>query len=132
MRCCTSNRLRRLASDAPTACQDRFQRPVTARFDEFAARKTAEALKAKLEPWKTDLDRPRDDQIAIGSPWTRSIVDGNFYVCAPGDLPSTSLVFVESREGNTVAKNPSALGGGETDKHVIYEGLSRVAADAVM
>src|SRR5262249_9053241 len=33
---------------------------------------------------------------------------------------------------NTGAPNPSSLGGGETDKHVIYEGLSRVAADAVM
>jgi len=28
--------------------------------------------------------------------------------------------------------DPSTLGGGETDKHVIYEGLSRVAADAVL
>ena len=30
------------------------------------------------------------------------------------------------------ARNPQTLGGGETDKHVVYEGLSRVAADAVM
>ena len=29
-------------------------------------------------------------------------------------------------------RNPSSLGGGEADKHLIYEGLSRVAADAVM
>jgi len=107
---------------------------VTARFDEFAARKTAQAVKARLEPWKTEFERRRGDHIAIGSAWTRSLFDGDFYVSRPssGDLPSTSLVFVESREGNTVAKDPSALGGGETDKHVIYEGLSRVAADAVM
>ena len=38
---------------------------------------------------------------------------------------------MESREGNTGADDPSALGGGETDKHLIYEGLSRVEADAV-
>jgi len=38
---------------------------------------------------------------------------------------------VESREGNTGADDPSTLGGGETDKHLIYEGLSRVDADAV-
>ena len=51
----------------------------------------------------------------------------------PGtELPSTSLVFVRSRDGNTVATDPSSLGGGEADKHLIYEGLSRVAADAVM
>jgi 5-amino-6-(5-phosphoribosylamino)uracil reductase len=38
---------------------------------------------------------------------------------------------VQSADGNTGARNPAALGGGETDKHLIYEGLSRVAADAV-
>ena len=43
-----------------------------------------------------------------------------------------SLVFVQSRDGNTVAPDPAALGGGDTDKHLIYEGLSRVAADAVL
>ena len=30
------------------------------------------------------------------------------------------------------AETRRALGGGETDKHLIYEGLSRVAADAVL
>ena len=41
-------------------------------------------------------------------------------------------MFVQSRDGNTAAGDPSALGGGETDKHLLYEGLSRVAADAVL
>jgi riboflavin biosynthesis pyrimidine reductase len=41
-------------------------------------------------------------------------------------------VFVQSLDGNTGAKNPATLGGGELDKHLIYEGLSRVAADAVL
>ena len=41
-------------------------------------------------------------------------------------------MFVQSLDGNTVADDPSDLGGGDTDKHLIYEGLSRVAADAVM
>jgi len=60
--------------------------------------------------------------------------DGPFYVSAApsNELPSTSLVFVRSRDGNTGAADPSSLGGGEADKHLIYEGLSRVAADAVM
>ena len=48
------------------------------------------------------------------------------------DIPATGLVFVQSRDGNTGARNPSSLGGGETDKHLIYEGLSRVAADGVL
>jgi riboflavin biosynthesis pyrimidine reductase len=43
-----------------------------------------------------------------------------------------SAVFVQSVSGNTGADDPSALGGGLTDKHLIYEGLSRVSADAVM
>jgi riboflavin biosynthesis pyrimidine reductase len=43
-----------------------------------------------------------------------------------------SLVFVQSSDGNTGADNPATLGGGETDLHVVYEGLSRVAADAVL
>jgi len=41
-------------------------------------------------------------------------------------------VFVQSRDGNTGARDPSSLGGGDTDKHLIYEGLSRVASDAVV
>jgi riboflavin biosynthesis pyrimidine reductase len=43
-----------------------------------------------------------------------------------------SLVFVQSRDGNTVADDPAQLGGGETDTHLIYEGLSRVDVDAVL
>jgi riboflavin biosynthesis pyrimidine reductase len=39
---------------------------------------------------------------------------------------------VRSLDGNTGARNPQTLGGGETDKHVIYEGLTRVSADAVL
>lgn len=46
--------------------------------------------------------------------------------------PACSLVFVQSADGNTVAPDPAELGGGQTDKHLIYEGLSRVCADAVM
>lgn len=41
------------------------------------------------------------------------------------------VVFVQSREGNTGARNPSSLGGGGVDEHLIYEGLTRAAADAV-
>jgi len=41
-------------------------------------------------------------------------------------------VFVQSRDGNTAIDDPADLGGGPTDKHLIYEGLTRVAADAVL
>lgn len=70
---------------------------------------------------------------AIGNNWSRPLFDGDFYrsTDADIDLPVTNLVIVESREGNTGADDPGTLGAGETDKHLIYEGLSRVDADAV-
>ena len=69
----------------------------------------------------------------IGNDWTRTCYDGPFHLFAmPEDRPAVSLVFVQSRHGNTAADNPSDLGGGPTDKHVIYEGLSRAAADGVL
>jgi 5-amino-6-(5-phosphoribosylamino)uracil reductase len=107
---------------------------VPERFQKFAARKVAEARAARLQHWSTEFERARPGQMAIGSSWSRSLFDGAFFISRPAtaSLPSTNLVFVQSRDGNTVAKDPSMLGGGETDKHLIYEGLSRVAAHAVM
>jgi riboflavin biosynthesis pyrimidine reductase len=104
------------------------------RFDAFAARKTAEALSAAIEPFETDVDRAGGDVVAIGNAWSRRLFDGCFYVSpAPSDeIPTVSLVFVQSRDRDTVAGNPSTLGGGEADKHLVYEGLSRAAADGVL
>jgi len=104
------------------------------RFDELIARKTSEAATADLLPFATETDSAGDGFIAIGNAWSRRLFDGPFYVspATASDVPSASLVFVRSRDGNTVAKNPSALGGGEADKHLIYEGLSRLIADAVL
>jgi riboflavin biosynthesis pyrimidine reductase len=71
--------------------------------------------------------------VPIGNAWSREFYDGPFYVfAAPPDRPAISLVFVQSRNGNTGADDPADLGGGPTDKHLLYEGLSRVAADAVL
>jgi 5-amino-6-(5-phosphoribosylamino)uracil reductase len=103
-------------------------------FDEYVARKETEAARAVLSPFTTEVDRPPADAVVVGTAWSQRLFDGPFYVSPPptANLPSASLVFVQSRDGNTGARNPSALGGGEADKHLIYEGLSRVAADAVM
>lgn len=71
--------------------------------------------------------------IAISNEWSRRYYDGPFHVfAAPPDRPAISLVFVQTRDGNTGASNPEELGGGPTDKHLLYEGLSRVAADGVL
>jgi len=104
-------------------------------FDAFVARKTAEADGAVIEPLVTESAPDRScPLVEIGNAWTLRLFDGPFFLSPVphGDLPAASLVFVRSRDGNTVAADPSTLGGGEADKHLIYEGLSRVAADAVL
>jgi 5-amino-6-(5-phosphoribosylamino)uracil reductase len=104
------------------------------RFDEFVVRKQQEAVRAVLPPFVTEEERVDPGMLAIGSPWSKALFDGDFYVSPSVDSarPGCNLVFVQSKDGNTGAKDPSTLGGGETDKHLIYEGLSRVAADAVL
>ncbi len=103
------------------------------RFAAFAAQKTATAVAARLPAFVTDLDLAVDNVPSIGNAWTRRRFDGGFYLSPPPEdtRPACSLVFVQSLDGNTGASNPMTLGGGATDKHLIYEGLSQVAADAV-
>jgi len=103
-------------------------------FETFVARKTAEAESAHISPLAPEREDADASLVAIGNDWTRRMFGGAFYLSPLRDdgLPTTNLVFVQSREGNTVAKDPSTLGGGEADKHLIYEGLSRAAADAVL
>jgi riboflavin biosynthesis pyrimidine reductase len=103
-------------------------------FARFAERKTREAEQARIDPLVTFQDRSTGRGLrGIGNAWTRGHYDGDFHVFnPPAALPALSLVFVQSRDGNTAIDNPADLGGGATDKHLIYEGLSRVAADAVL
>ena len=110
------------------------ERTWRARFDAFTAAKTRQADTAALPPYSTELDTFPRGLTAIGSAWTRERFDGDFYVSPPpiSTRPACSLVFVQSSDGNTGARDPGLLGGGDTDKHLIYEGLSRVAADAVL
>jgi riboflavin biosynthesis pyrimidine reductase len=108
---------------------------MTSRFEAFCRRKEAAALTAAIPGYKTVFTRITGGLSAIGNAWSHGCFDGPFYRTAGPRVtgaPSTSLVFVQSRDGNTVARDPSQLGGGATDLHVIYEGLSRVDADAVL
>ena len=99
------------------------QHPVSSGSDPFGVRRLS-----------TVEDRSRDfPVIAIGNDWSRDYYGGPFHLFElPGARPAVSLVFVQSRDGNTGAGNPADLGGGPTDQYLIYEGLSRVAADGVM
>ena len=103
-------------------------------FEAFVAEKTAAAVRAEIPAYSTELCRPPADAIAIGNDWSIRLFDGLFYIplARRPDRPACSLVFVQSADGNTGADDPEALGGGVADKHLIYEGLSRVACDAVL
>lgn len=103
-------------------------------FHSFAERKTREAEQAVIPPLHTLEDRSHAYNVRqIGNAWTRLHYDGAFHLFdPPNDLPAVSMVFVQSRDGNTVTTDPATLGGGPTDMHVIYEGLSRVAVDGVL
>ena|SRR4051794_8172460 len=103
------------------------------RFERFAAAKTRMATTAPLPPYLTELDEP-ENAIPIGNAWSTRLFDGPFYLspAASPSRPACSLVFVQSADGNTSAADPGLLGGGNTDRHLVYEGLSRVAADAVL
>ena len=108
---------------------------MTSRFDALEERKEQAAREADIPGYTTVDAAPLDHTAAIGNEWSESLFDGPFYrstVPAAEGLPLVSLVFVQSRDGNTGAADPSTLGGGATDLHLVYEGLSRVDADAVM
>ena len=109
--------------------------PTVTRFDAYCREKEKQAISAPLYGFRTLTDESSAKGVVpIGSDWSRGLFDGDFYRSgrASVERPSISLVFVQSRNGNTGAEDPSTLGGGDTDKHLIYEGLSRVDADAVM
>jgi len=104
-----------------------------ARFEDAVRTKTREAVAAELFPLRTTEVGAIDRLEPIGNQWTRRLFDGDFFLSpVPEQIPATGLVFVQSSDGNTGTRNPSSLGGGETDKHLIYEGLSRAAADGVL
>ena len=105
-------------------------------FDAFAARKRKAAETARLPGYTTVVadDTGGAGLEPIASPWTAALFDGPFFESPSPDpaLPAVNTVFVQSADGNTGTRNPASLGGGATDTHLIYEGLSRVRADAVL
>ena len=103
-------------------------------FDALCDRKMREADAEPIDPLETIEEHDLWPAARrIGSEWTRALYGGDAVLAPePADRPAVSLVFVQTRDGNTGAADPAELGGGPTDMHLIYEGLSRVAADAVL
>lgn len=117
------------------ACSSDTAKAPAADFASFVQRKQQAAVDATLERFSTAVDHSaRFPLESIRSEFAEALLDGPFFQSAVPDtrMPAINLVFVQSRDGNTEARNPGELGGGATDKHVIYEGLSRIAADAVL
>src|SRR5687767_9510558 len=104
-------------------------------FQEFVERKTAAATDAKIPGYRTlEAHGETLGLHGLGNDWTTALFDGLFFESPAVDpeLPAINTVFVQSADGNTGTKNPIELGGGLTDKHLIYEGLSSVHADAII
>jgi hypothetical protein len=103
-------------------------------FQHFAAHKTRDAATASIERLSTVFDWRDDSSVqGIGNEWSRLRYGGDFGLMRPSRTrTAASLVFIQTKQGNTGGSNPSAFGGGATDQHLIYEGLSRAAADAVL
>jgi riboflavin biosynthesis pyrimidine reductase len=106
-----------------------------AQFEAFVERKTTTAIDAKIPGYRTLESHGETLGLhGMGNAWTTALFDGPFFESPPFDesLPAVNTVFVQSADGNTGTNNPMELGGGLTDKHLIYEGLSSVHADAIV
>lgn len=102
------------------------------RYAAVEARRTRKAA-APLERVRTVEDQSGTLPVrGIGDAWSAAAFDGPFFETAPDRGLSTGVVFVRSRDGDTATRNPAALGGGAVDEHLLYEGLTRVGADAVL
>ena len=105
------------------------------RFELFVGKKTTAAATAEIPGYVTVESHPESERLkGIGNGWSTERFDGHFYESRSTDptLPAVNTVFVQSADRNTGTDNPMELGGGLTDKHLIYEGLSCVHADAII
>jgi riboflavin biosynthesis pyrimidine reductase len=105
------------------------------RFAAFVDQKTTAAVTARIPGYATT--ESRGAQLGLRSftnAWASERFDGPFFESEAFNpsLPALNTVFVQSSDGNTGAPNPMDLGGGLTDKHLIYEGLSSAHADAIL
>jgi riboflavin biosynthesis pyrimidine reductase len=101
-------------------------------FGAFADRKSSAARAATFASVRTVISRSSHfELIPLGGAWSHERLDGPFWTSAPAGRPSISIVFVQSYDSNTETDDPSSIGAGETDTHLIYEGLSRIAVDGV-
>lgn len=107
----------------------------TEKFQAFVDRKTTAAAEAAIPGYRTLESHGQALGLqGVGNAWTQKLFDGPFFESQAFDpsLPAINTVFVQSADGNTGTDSPAELGGGLGDKHLIYEGLSSVHADAIV
>ena len=105
------------------------------RFAAFVDRKTTAAVTARIPGYVTTESNGAELGLrSITNGWASERFDGPFFESEASNpaLPAVNTVFVQSSDRNTGAQNPMDLGGGLTDKHLIYEGLSSAHADAII
>ena len=105
------------------------------RFAAFVDRKITAAVTARIPGYvTTESNGAALGLRSITGGWASERFDGPFFESEASNpaLPAVNTVFVQSSDRNTGAQNPMDLGGGLTDKHLIYEGLSSAHADAII
>jgi riboflavin biosynthesis pyrimidine reductase len=101
-------------------------------FEAFCRDRTSAVDAVTFAPVRTIINRVAHfDLIPAGDAWCQESFDGPFWVTAARDRPAVGIVFVQSYDGNTGTDDPASLGAGPTDTDLVYEGLSRIAADGV-
>src|SRR5215218_7470510 len=98
------------------ACLTHMREPhvmASDRFDEYCRQKVRLALAAQMAGYQTVTDEVAavHDRafVTLSNEWTRTLFDGVFHRTASArntELPVVSLVFVQSQDGNTGARNP--------------------------
>ena len=108
---------------------------MSVRFNQYCRSKEREARDAVLPPYRTVALHLPFGAISVPSATighagfsTAISIEPRAMRTSRSRISSSS----QSHDGNTGADDPGTLGGGNTDKHLIYEGLSRVDADAVL
>ena len=104
-------------------------------FAEYCGQKEKAASGAELSGYRTVIeDADGVDLLAIGSPWSRALFDGDFYRSAGAkspELPAVTLVHDWPPDDPREEGGPGPLGDATT-LHLIHEGLARVDADGVL
>lgn len=110
---------------------------MTPRFEDYCRRKQEAAVAAPLTGFTTIAEEAGGaDLLSFGNAWTRQLFDGDFHRSAgpaSPELPSVSLLLTDVSAAAAGSREPDWVAAlGATVPHLLFEGLTRVDADAVL